>query len=260
MSLMVEALDNLIKPLFTLPLQDVALWIIIENTLIFIVTLVIGHIAVRVFKTHAITEPPPPITQLEIILAISCVLLNSLITWIGAILWRAGIIHLRPPGGIADILVDFVVLFFAMDFAMYVFHRVAHLPILYPIIHDTHHRFENPRPLTLFVLNPFETLGFGALWLVVITIYPSSFAGMILYLTLNVAFGLMGHLGVEPFPRRWLDLPIIRYISTSTFHAEHHQDRHHNYGFYTVIWDRIFGTLSPDYTDEFQAASNPTTQ
>src|SRR4029453_6504341 len=99
---------------------------------------------------------------------------------------------------------------------MYVFHRVAHLPILYPLIHDTHHRFENPRPLTLFVLNPFETLGFGVLWLIVITIYSSSFVAMISYLTLNVAFGLMGHLGVEPFPRRWLELPVIRYISTST--------------------------------------------
>lgn len=253
---MVEALDNLIRPLYTMPLGEAAAWIILQNALIFVVTLVIGHVAVRVFKNHAITQPAPPITLLEIVLAVSCVLLNALITWIGLILWRAGIVHLRPPVGLLDITLDFLVLFFAMDFAMYVFHRVAHHPLLYPIIHDTHHRFENPRPLTLFVLNPFETLGFGALWLVVITVYQSSFAGMIAYLTLNVAFGLMGHLGVEPFPKLWLNLPIIRYISTSTFHAEHHQDRHHNYGFYTVIWDRLFGTLSPDYTDDFQTAAS----
>jgi sterol desaturase/sphingolipid hydroxylase (fatty acid hydroxylase superfamily) len=164
-------------------------------------------------------------------------------------------IQLRPLNNLLDLVVDFGALFLAMDFAMYIFHRVAHHPLLYPLIHDTHHRFENPRPLTLFVLNPFETLGFGALWLVVISIYHSSFAGMILYLTLNVAFGLMGHLGVEPFPARWLEVPLIRYISTSTFHAEHHQDRHHNYGFYTVIWDRLFGTLSPNYSGEFQSAA-----
>ncbi|MEO8607890.1 MAG: sterol desaturase family protein [Chloroflexota bacterium] len=253
---MAEALENLIQPLYTMSLASIAFWMLVENTLIFIVTLVIGHFAVKIFKTHAITQPPPPISRIEVILAISCVLLNSLITWIGAVLWRAGVIQLRPAGSFLNVLLDFVVLFFAMDFAMYVFHRVAHLPILYPLIHDTHHRFENPRPLTLFVLNPFETLGFGALWLLVIVIYPSSFIGMIVYVTLNVAFGLMGHLGVEPFPRRWLELPVIRYISTSTFHAEHHQDRHHNYGFYTVIWDRLFGTLSPDYTDEFETAAS----
>jgi lathosterol oxidase len=253
---MVEAFDNLIRPLYTIPLAEAAGWITLENVLIFLVTLVIGHVAVRVFKNHAITEPAPPITALEIILAISCVLLNSLITWIGLILWRAGIVQLQPVGSLVNVVVDFLVLFFAMDFAMYVFHRVAHHRWLYPLIHDTHHRFENPRPLTLFVLNPFETLGFGALWLVVISVYQSSFVGMIAYLTLNVAFGLMGHLGVEPFPKLWLKLPVIRYISTSTFHAEHHQDRHHNYGFYTVIWDRLFGTLSPDYVNDFQTAAS----
>jgi len=254
---MVEALDNLIQPLFTMPLEQAAWCVLLENALIFAAALVIGHLAVRVFKTHPITEPPPPITPIEIVLAASCVLLNAFITWLGVVLWRAGVVQLRPAGSLFNILVDFVALFFAMDFAMYVFHRAAHLPILYRLIHDTHHRFENPRPLTLFVLNPFETLGFGMLWLVVISIYQSSFAGMMLYLTLNVAFGLMGHLGVEPFPRRWLELPLIRYISTSTFHAEHHQDRHHNYGFYTVIWDRLFGTLSPVYSDEFQSAAAP---
>jgi len=255
---MIEALNNLIQPLYTMPLEGVALWVLAENALIFFASLVIGHVAVKIFKSHAITAPPPPITSIEIVLAISCVILNSLITGLGVILWRAGIVQLRPVDGIVGIFVDCVVLFFAMDFAMYVFHRVAHHPLLYPLIHDTHHRFDNPRPLTLFVLNPFETLGFGALWLVVISIYHSTFVGMIVYLTLNVAFGLIGHLGVEPFPRRWLELPLIRWISTSTFHAEHHQDRHHNYGFYTLLWDRLFGTLSPDYTAEFQNAAAPT--
>jgi sterol desaturase/sphingolipid hydroxylase (fatty acid hydroxylase superfamily) len=253
---MVEALDTLIKPLYTMPLEGAALWVLLENALIFTAALVIGHFAVKIFKTHAITAPPPPITTTEVILAISCVILNSLVTWIGVVLWRAGIVQLRPVDGMIGVIVDCVVLFFAMDFAMYVFHRVAHHPLLYPLIHDTHHRFDNPRPLTLFVLNPFETLGFGALWLVVIVIYPSTFIGMIVYLTLNVAFGLIGHLGVEPYPRRWLELPLLRLVSTSTFHAEHHQDRHHNFGFYTVLWDRLFGTLSPDYTREFQSAAS----
>jgi sterol desaturase/sphingolipid hydroxylase (fatty acid hydroxylase superfamily) len=252
---MVEALDNLIQPLYTMPLEGAALWVLLENALIFIAALVIGHVAVKAFKAHAITPPPPPITRVEIVLALSCVLLNSLVTWAGVILWRAGIIRLRPAGSLLDVLVDFAVLFFAMDFAMYVFHRLAHHPLLFALIHDTHHRFDSPRPLTLFVLNPFETLGFGALWLVVVSVYSSSFIGMLVYLTLNVAFGLIGHLGVEPYPRRWLRLPLVRLISTSTFHAGHHQDRGHNYGFYTLIWDRLFGTLSPAYDQEFEAAA-----
>jgi hypothetical protein len=30
-----------------------------------------------------------------------------------------------------------------------------------------------------------------------------------------------------------------------------HQDITHNYGFYTLIWDRLFGTLRPDYRESF---------
>jgi sterol desaturase/sphingolipid hydroxylase (fatty acid hydroxylase superfamily) len=146
-------------------------------------------------------------------------------------------------------------LFVAMDFAMYVFHRIAHYPLLYPLAHRTHHAYESPRPLTLFVLNPIEVLGFGTLWLMLISGYASSIEGVLVYLAFNLAFGLVGHLGVEPAPATWLRLPVLRYVTTSTFHAEHHMDRYHNFGFYLLVWDRLFGTLSPDYAADFGRAS-----
>jgi sterol desaturase/sphingolipid hydroxylase (fatty acid hydroxylase superfamily) len=238
----------------TMPLEAASIWALVENVVIFALALAVGHILVRVYKSKAVAEPPPPITWIEIALAISCVLLNTAVTIVGMTLWRAGIIRIRYEWSLR-IVVDVLVLFFAMDFAMYVLHRVAHIRWLYPLLHQTHHRFENPRPLTLFVLNPLETISFGVLWLLVITLYPSTLIGIIIYLSLNIAFGLIGHLGVEPLPVTWLNLPVIKLISTSTFHAEHHDDRHHNFGFYTLIWDRLFGTLSPDYTRDFNAAN-----
>jgi lathosterol oxidase len=114
-------------------------------------------------------------------------------------------------------------------------------------MHRTHHRYENPRPLTLFVMNPLETLAFGGLWISVILIYPPTWLGMLLFLSANLTFGLMGHLGVEPVPEGWNRIPVLNWISTSTFHHEHHRDRDHNLGFYTVIWDRLFRSLSPNY-------------
>src|SRR5205085_1422480 len=100
-------------------------------------------------------------------------------------------------------------------------------------------------PLTLFVIHPLETAGFGVLWLALITIYGASLLGMSIYLALNVAFGLVGHLGVEPLPERWRSLPILRHVAMARFHATHHQDPHHNFGFYTRVWDSLFGTLDP---------------
>jgi sterol desaturase/sphingolipid hydroxylase (fatty acid hydroxylase superfamily) len=188
-----------------------------------------------------------------VLLAGACVLLNSLVMVAGIILWRAGIIQVRRA---LDwrVLLDVAVLFFAMDFAMYVLHRVAHLRWVFPLVHATHHRYENPRPLTLFVLNPFEVLGFGLLWLTLLVVYPSSALGIVVYLTINLVFGLLGHVGVEPLPGAWLTIPLVRQVSTSTFHAEHHRDKAHNFGFYTLIWDRLFGTLSPTYTPDFASA------
>jgi len=105
------------------------------------------------------------------------------------------------------------------------------------------------------VLHPFEVLGFGALLIAVIWASHASQAAIPIYPTFNLIFGLIGHLGVEPAPPSWLYVPVLRAISTSTFHAEHHHDREHNFGFYTVIWDRLFGTLSPDYIHDFVRAN-----
>ena len=246
--------QSLFDALQTMSLIGITFWSLVENFIIFMVCLVVGGWLVARYQKHPVTETPEPLTLTEVFLALSCVLLNALVTIVGIYLWRAGIIRVDLGFDMLRVVVDVFILLLAMDFGMYVFHRLAHHPYLYPIIHRTHHLFENPRPLTLFVLNPFEVLGFGTLLLVVLVLYPANWLSIILYLTLNIVFGLVGHLGVEPMPGAWIKLPFINYISTSTFHAEHHLDDEHNFGFYTLIWDRIFGTLSPDYLIDFRNA------
>lgn len=238
-----------------MPLWQAVLWSVLGNAVMFALSLLVGEWLVKVYHNKPVAEAPPPISREERLLALLCVALNALVAVVGIVLWRAGIIQLRPNGGGLSTVVDILLLILLMDFGMYVFHRVAHHPLLYPIIHLTHHKYENPRPLTLFVLNPFEVLGFGALLIVVILVSQASQAGIVIYLSFNLVFGLIGHLGVEPAPAAWLNLPVIRYISTSTFHAEHHQDKGHNFGFYTLLWDRLFGTLSPEYIQDFTRAN-----
>lgn len=247
--------NTLIQSFWTMSWDELIVWAAFINLVQFGAALLIGHILVWFYREKAVAEPPEPITRAEVLYATGCVILNTGVMIAGAVLWRGGLLHVRYDLGFMGVLVDVLVLFIAMDLAMYVLHRIAHHPRLYPLIHQTHHRYENPRPLTLFVLNPFETLGFGALWLTVLMVYSASVMSIVIYLTFNLVFGMVGHLGVEPLPARWLQLPVIRFISTSTFHAEHHGDKQHNFGFYTVIWDRLFGTLSPDYTEDFNRAN-----
>lgn len=242
-----------IQALYQMPLLDASLWALGWNVLILLSSVLVGELLGRIYRDHRVADLPPPLSWQEVGLAGSTVVLNTLITVLGLWLWRAGHIHTLPDT-LPRILLDFVVFMIGMDLGMYVLHRLAHHPRIYPWAHLTHHLYENPRPLTLFVLNPLEVLGFGFLWLLFVVVYPATITGMVVYLTFNVVFGLLGHLGVEPFPGGWIRWPGVREISTSTFHTEHHQDAHHNFGFYTLIWDRMFGTLSPSYQQDFERA------
>ena len=97
--------------------------------------------------------------------------------------------------------------------------------------------------ISLFVLSPFEVLGFGGLMTAVMTLVPLSGAAVLIYLALKILFGTLGHAGVEPFPESWRRRPLLREIGSSSFHAGHHRTPTNNFGFYTLIWDRLFGTL-----------------
>ncbi len=180
-----DALYDLIQSLHEIPFWQATVWVMLANAGMFLVALAAGDRLTRYFASRRVTPLPNPLTRIEVVLAAICVVINGGVAVAGIWLWRDGAIDLRPYGqyGALTVLLDAAVLFVVMDFAMYVFHRVAHLPLLYPIAHSTHHLYENPRPLTLFVLSPIEVLGFGALWLVVLLAYTSSIEGILIYLS-----------------------------------------------------------------------------
>lgn len=235
----------------SLSVLEAAILSLLVNGLVFAVTLVLGELVVRVFRARPVAAPPPPLARAEIGLATTCVVLNSLVMLAGWALFRAGVLSVDGDARVWRWLLDAGAILVVMDLAMYVTHRLAHHPITFRWIHGIHHRYDAPRPLTLFVLHPLEVLGFGSLWIVILCLHSFSLGGMLLYLTLNTTFGALGHVGVEPFPRAWVRWPVLRAIGTSTFHARHHQSPTSNYGFYTLIWDRLFRTFDPTYPQRF---------
>lgn len=243
-------LESAIAWLTHAPWEQAVAVLLAENLLIFLLAIALGECAVRLFGHRRVSIPPPELSRQEVAIALSNVLLNTVITLVGLVLWRAGVIRFRTDAGVWAWL-DILALLLAMDLAMYVLHRLAHHPWFFSWLHRMHHVYDRPRPLTLFILNPAENLAFGSLWLIMISLYQASWFGMSVYLALNVMFGTLGHLGVEPFPDLWTRLPLVRNVAGSTFHARHHQEVTCNYGFYTLIWDRLLGTLSPDYWRRF---------
>jgi Delta7-sterol 5-desaturase len=170
-------------------------------------------------------------------------ILNTAVTYAGYWLWTHGFIRVTTVFSI-NILRDAAFLFFAMDLLMYIFHYVIHKTPLYKLLHTLHHEATDPEPIDLFILHPLETLSFGALWLLLLLLFPLNIYGMIIYLVINVIFGMMGHLGMEPLPAKARQWPVLKYLGTSTFHHTHHRNKQCNFGFYTSIWDRVFQTFN----------------
>lgn len=241
---------SIINWLQTASWPTLSLAFLIENLIIFLLVIIVGNLVAARFRARRVSLKPDALTKTEIIVALVNVVFNTATTLAGLFLWRLGIIRFRTDVGLRALL-DIFVLLLAMDLLMYVLHRLAHTRLLYPILHQFHHRYERVRPLTLFALSPVENLAFGGLWLAFISVYSASWLGMSVYLFLNVAFGAIGHLGVEPFPRSWARHPVMKYVAGGSFHVQHHQDMKHNFGFYSLIWDRLWGTVRPDYAESF---------
>jgi sterol desaturase/sphingolipid hydroxylase (fatty acid hydroxylase superfamily) len=232
-------------------LQNAPIWqtvpaAIAENLVVHGMAIGLGEVAARLFPHRRVAPPAPPIARAEVCVAVITLLTNSLTTLAGLYLWRTGFIRFRSDTGLSVIL-DIILLLLVMDGAMYGLHRIAHLRWVYPWLHKPHHEYVRPRPLTLFILNPLENLSFGILMLAVFAVYPYTWLAMCFFLVFNVASGILGHLGVEPLPDWWVHAPLLRVLTGGSFHARHHQDITCNFGFYTLIWDRLFRTLRPDY-------------
>lgn len=229
---------------------EAGLFFLVANILIFTGSVLLCWLLGSLFKTRRIFDRWEPLRPPELAAAGACIVLNAVVSVGGWWLWKQGMITLRPTTWPAA-AVDCLLMIGAMDLGMYVFHRLAHWPPVYRIVHRFHHRHETTNPISLFVLHPLEVLGFGGLMIVFLAAYPMDLGGLMGYLAANVLFGTLGHSGVEPFPAGLRSIPLLRLIGTSTFHAEHHEHPRCNFGFYTLIWDKLFGTLDPEYEQRF---------
>jgi sterol desaturase/sphingolipid hydroxylase (fatty acid hydroxylase superfamily) len=173
---------------------------------------------------------------------ISTLICNTLITLLGFKLYEYGILKIAFDSSSLSIIFDILLLVVLMDFFMFCFHYLAHkLKWFYPI-HKLHHTHVDTNVYSLYVLHPIETLGFGIIWLIIISIIEFNYISIIIYLILNLSYGIFGHLQKDVFPDFWNYNLFTKWISNTNFHNNHHKNVSHNYGFYFTIWDRIFKT------------------
>lgn len=143
------------------------------------------------------------------------------------------------------------------DVYFYWAHRFMHLPGVYERVHKVHHLSLNPTPLAAFAFHPLEALieAFAAVVIVcLIPIHPIMLIALSIWM---IAYNMMGHLGVELLPRGFARHPLTRWLNNATGHNQHHRRFSSNFGLYTLIWDRLFATLDPQYDRLWEQVTAP---
>lgn len=174
---------------------------------------------------------------------LSTLICNTFITLLGFELYDFGFIKIDFSPSFFSIITDTLLLIVVMDFFMFCFHFLAHYLKWFSPIHQLHHTHVETSVYSLYVLHPVETLGFGIIWLLSITVLDFNYLSIIIYLILNLMYGIFGHLKTDIFPDFWYKNYATKWISTTKFHSDHHKNESHNFGFYFTIWDKIFKTI-----------------
>jgi sterol desaturase/sphingolipid hydroxylase (fatty acid hydroxylase superfamily) len=87
--------------------------------------------------------------------------------------------------------------------------------------------------------------------LFVVPIHPGA---LVIFQQISTAVNVYGHSGYELYPPGWSRHWLGRWINTSVAHNTHHATARHNYGLYFLVWDRLMGTLDPEYDRRYDDA------
>ena len=152
------------------------------------------------------------------------------------------------------------VLLFLHDAYFFWSHYLMHTKTIRRLTrHDVHHGVRNVSPYSAFSVHPAEgflELAFRPVILVFIPLHPITLG---IFLIITFALNVIGHSGYEFFPRNYSKSPLTRLNSSATFHYLHHKNGNTNFGLFLCIWDRMMGTMHPEYDAYFEknAQHNP---
>lgn len=156
---------------------------------------------------------------------------------------------LAEEASAAQVAFEFALYFVLFDAYFYFLHRAMHHPKVY-WVHKIHHRSFAPEPLTAFSFHPIEGLITGGFMLVMVFVFQVHGVSLALIVAFGVTNSVLIHSGYDLFPRWWYRNKLTGWFLTPMFHDKHHSKVVYNFGGFTTVWDRVFGTVAPGY-DEF---------
>ncbi len=150
----------------------------------------------------------------------------------------------------------FPLMAFIHDTYFYWMHRMMHHPRLFNIFHLVHHKSTNPSPFAAYAFHPLEAILEAGIFVIFLFTLPVHFYHLFFFFLFMIIYNVYGHLGWELYPKGFSKHWLGKWINTSVNHNLHHQYFKGNYGLYFLVWDRVMGTIRPDYDEKFEAVKD----
>jgi len=129
-------------------------------------------------------------------------------------------------------------------------HRLMHWRPLYRH-HLWHHRSVAPTAWSNYSDSLLDAFAMQSYYLIAPMVLPIPAAVLIAHRVYDHVNGMIGHSGFEYFADRTTRFP-SPFVCT-TFHDQHHERFAGNYANFFSFWDRVCGTLTPDYDEKVRA-------
>ncbi len=138
------------------------------------------------------------------------------------------------------------------DTYFYWMHRGLHHPKIFKYAHLTHHKSTNPSPWAAYAFHPIEAIFEAMIFPIIVFVMPVHISAVAWFFLFQIFYNVYGHLGFEIYPKGFNRHWFGRWINTSTHHNLHHHHFDNSYGLYFTFWDRVMGTMAPQYDETFE--------
>lgn len=148
-------------------------------------------------------------------------------------------------------IVSFPLMFIIHDTYFYWMHRTLHHPKIFKVAHLVHHKSTNPSPWAAYSFHPIEAFFEAAILPVLAFTLPLHISSFGFFFLFQIVYNVYGHCGFEIYPKGFNKHWLGRWINTSIHHNLHHKYFDNSYGLYFTFWDRMMGTMAPQYDETF---------
>lgn len=152
----------------------------------------------------------------------------------------------------AIIALSFVLFIIGADTWFYWTHRAMHDSRIYRWTHELHHISEQPSPLAGYAFSLVEGIVLGLYLPLVLLVFPINRVMLWVFVFWFSFLEAYVHLGFEVLPRWVARSRVGKFLGTAVFHDMHHENGAYNFGVYFTWWDRMMGTIHPDYTERYE--------